>query len=453
LFPFGKNYTKNRKKKMKRTIPNPLLTTICLSLIVALASPISKAAQEPTQIDFSKITLDSLAPVKSDFSFPRAENIPAFDIKKGQKLVEAMPVAMLQAIGTKSYSPREIATLVGIAPKDLEQGQLGNLKYLESLKIKDLVSAIPGLADIKAGAVPGLGGYGSLTLGDIAKDPIIGNAALPAEVLAAATPKDLPGLMDTKYFDIPGIEKVPVADLTGMAQLPIDKSLNITVGVPGNLHIVKLDRVATKETRIGSHRNDKVVTGSDIKSNFPCDKDKECNYGELQSALFKGISPINGSKVLEGKSNMVEGGHGFLKPINGGKEPSNLEVPYISINGFSAGVSLENINQRQGTADQFLNLRFGFYILGTKHATPRFISIPIGTLQEGKGNILLPAVLAVSSQIPANSETSVTSAPVLQSQPLNTEPVSQPTSVLPDSARNARPGSAVISNPSNPALL
>jgi hypothetical protein len=445
---------------MKTKASKILSKTIYLPLVAILSAPFSLAAQQPTQVDFSKIALDSLPPVKSDFSFPGAGDIPAFEVKKGQALVDAMPTAMLKAIGTKNYSPREIASVVGLKPEDLEQGQLSNLKYLESLKIKDIVSAVPGLADIKAGAVPGLGGYGSLTLGDMAKDPIIGNSALSPEVLKAATPKDLPGLMDTKYFDIPGIEKVPVADLTGMAQLPIDKSLNITVGAPGqNLQIVKLDRVATKETKIGSHNNDKVATGSDVDPNFSCSKTKQCNYGELQS-LVKGKIPINGSKALEGKSNMVEGGHGFLKPVNGAKEPSNLEVPYISINGFSAGVSLENINQRQGTADQFLNLRFGFYILGTKHATPRFISVPIGTLQEGKGNMLLPAVLAVKQSAPQspvsiNQQNLVATKPGLQlPQTANetTQPIPKPAEASTNSDRAARFGSAVISNPTNPAL-
>ncbi len=446
---------------MKTKASKFLSRTAYLPFVAILAAPYSLAAQEPTQVDFSKITLDSLPPVKSDFSFPGAGDIPAFEVKKGQQLVEAMPTALLKAIGTKNYSPREIASVVGLKPEDLEQGQLGNLKYLESLKIKDIVSAVPGLADIKAGEVPGLGSYGSLTLGDIAKDPIIGNSALPPEVLKTATPKDLPGLMDTKYFDIPGIEKVPAADLTGLAQLPIDKSLNITMGVPGqNLQIVKLDRVATKETRIGNHSKDKVATGSDIDPNFSCSKTKQCNYGELQS-LVKGKFSANGSKALEGKSNMAEGGHGFLKPVNGGKEPSNLEVPYISINGFSAGISLENINQRQGTADQFLNLRFGFYILGTKHATPRFISVPIGTLREGKGNMLLPAVLAVKQPAPqspvsANQQNPVATKPSLQlSQTANktTEPNAQPVNASLSSDRVSRPGSAIISNPTNPALL
>jgi hypothetical protein len=438
-----------------------LSKTIYLPIVAILATPFSLAAQEPTQVDFSKIALDSLPPVKSDFSFPGAGDIPAFEVKKGQTLVESLPTAMLKAIGTKNYSPREIASVVGLKPEDLEQGQLGNLKYLESLKIKNIVSAVPGLADIKATAVPGLSGYSSLTLGDMAKDPIIGNATLPPEVLKAATPKDLPGLMDTKYFDIPGIEKVPISDLTGMAQLPIDKSLNITVGTPGqNLQIVKLDRVATKETKIGNHRNDKVATGSDIDPNFSCSKTKQCNYGELQS-LVRGKLPVNGSKALEGKSNMAEGGHGLLKFVNGGKEPSNLEVPYISINGFSAGVSLENINQRRGTADQVLNLRFGFYVLGTKHATPRFISVPIGTLREGKGNMLLPAVLAVKQSVPqtpasVNQQNPVATEPGLQlSQTANetTEPISEPASAPTNDDRSPRFGSAVISNPSNPALL
>ena len=445
---------------MKTKASKFLLKTVSLPLIAILASPLSLAAQEPTQVDFSKITLDSLPPVKSDFSFPGAGDIPAFEVKKGQQLVETMPTAMLKAIGTKNYSPREIASVVGLKPEDLEQGQLGNLKYLESLKIKDIVSAVPGLADIKAGTVPGLGSYGALTLGDMAKDPIIGNSALPPEVLKAATPKDLPGLMDTKYFDIPGIEKVPAADLTGLAQLPIDKSLNITMVTPGqNLQVVKLDRVATKETKIGSHRNDKVATGSDIDLNFSCSKTKECNYGELQS-LVKGKLPVNGSKALEGRSNMAEGGHGFLKPVNGGKEPSNLEVPYISINGFSAGISLENINQRQGTADQFLNLRFGFYVLGTKHATPRFISVPIGTLQEGKGNMLLPAVLAVKQSAPQsristsqpNSGIGKPSSPLSISKDETAKPTVEPTIVAPADDRVTRFGSAIISNPTNPAL-
>jgi hypothetical protein len=446
---------------MKKKISNSL-ALIYLSFITIFAAPLTFAAQEPAQIDFSKISLDTLPPASSDFSFPATANIPAFEVKKGQRLVDTMPTGLLQAIKTKNYSPREIASIVGLKPEDLEQGQLGNLKYLKTLTIKNIVTAIPGLSNVKAESVPGLGGYGSTTFGDLAKDKTIGNSVLPPEVLKAATPKDLPGLMDTQYFDFKGIEKVPVADLTGIPQLPIDKSLNITIGTPGqNLQLVKLDRVAIRETNIGNHPQDKVASGSDIKPNSACTKTKECSYGELQSTIIKGKNfSVNGSKALEGKSNMVEGGRGLLKPVNGGQEPSNLEVPYISVNGFSAGISLENINQRQGTAEQVLNLRFGFYIFGTPHATPRFIPIPIGTLKEGRGDMLLPVAIAITrSATPKtvpneNQQNQVVGMDAPQPPPIANNPI--PSTLNPAEALNkervTRFGSAVISNPSNPAL-
>jgi hypothetical protein len=444
---------------MKKKPANLYLLKFYLSLVAIFATPITLAAQEPTQIDFSKLSLNALPPVSSDFSFPGAGNIPAFEVKKGQKLINTMPTALLQAIGTKNYTPREIAPIVGLKPEDLEQSPIANLKYIKSLTIENIVTAIPTLSALKAESVPGFDKYGSTTLGDLAKDQSIGNSTLPPEVLQAATPKDLPGLMDTKYFDFPGIEKVPVADLTGIAQLPIDKSLNITIGVPGqNLVPVKLDRVAIKETKIGSHPQDKVASGSDIKPNFTCTKTKECSYGEFQSVI-KGKIPVNGSKALEGKSNMVEGGRGLLKLVNGGQEPSNLEVPYISINGFSAGLSLENINQRLGTAEQVLNLRFGFYIFGTPHATPRFIPIPIGTLKEGRGDILLPAAISIAQSVapttvPTNSENQAVGkpTPLAATIPNNFTPPTPNPAGATDKERVTQFGSAVISNPTNPAL-
>jgi hypothetical protein len=371
-----------------------LLATATL-LVVSLAPVVAAPPATPDVTNALKKTTLGNTPATEDFSYKADERLPElpdFTLKKGAPLSDGLPVGLLKLSGGQSFTPTTAAAAAGVEPSALLEGRLGNLKYLETMPLKDILTANPQLKTVAADSIPGFTAGNGKTLGAIvAEDSAIANSPLPADVLQLAKVSDLPGVADTSYFSYPGIEKQPVSNLFGVSNIGLDKVLAVSnTGKTDGLQLMKFDRLSTAEKNIGKAPRDNVSSGSNKEPNAPCEKD--CAYGELRSTLFKGKNPLNGTKTIMGQK--LKGGEGLLGDIMtsaGVREPAGYEVPYVGIGSCGSKWSINKPEARPGKVQQELHLRICYDSLIGRQATPYFIGpIPLGDASEKGNTALLP---------------------------------------------------------------
>jgi hypothetical protein len=395
------------------------LKYLILSLLLpALALPPALAqTASPKTPDVSaalkKATLGNTLS-QADFNYTANQQlpeIPSFNLKKGQPLADGLPVAFLKLSGGQNFTPAIAAANAGADPSALLNGRLGNLKFLESTSVKDVLIANPQLKGVAADSIPGFasGTSGKTIATVITEDPAIGDAPFSSNVLQAAKVSDLPGISDTAYFSYPGIEKQPVSNLFGVADIGLDKVLSIgNTGKTDGLQLMKLDRLSTAEKSIGKAPRDNVSSGSNKEPNAPCTSN--CSYGELRSTLLKGKNPLNGTKILIGQK--LKGGEGLLGEMTtaaGIREPGGYEVPYIGVGNCGSKLSLENPEAKPGKVQQQLNFRFCYDSIIGRQATPYFLPVPIGTASEKDNTAFLPMKVV----------------PILDDSPIKIEPAKE----------------------------
>lgn len=386
---------------MKFTIP-----ALTLSIAIALCLPVKGETQDLRGISevFKSVTFNSLPVVDSDVNFPgdpKLPDIPKFSWKRGDKLAEVFPIGLLRLVGGTSFTPATAAEALGISKVKLLDGKLGNLKFLAHVSIKDLVRTNPQLKDIKLSLIPGWSVSKHLTLGQIASNPFFNNKSLPTSVLNAAKIKLFPGIADTPYFKYPNIGSLPIDRFFGLADIGFDRVFGIAFQSQfEGLQLIKLDKIATQEADIGKSPRDNVSSGSNKEPYAPCeggqaqvDSQNTCDYVEFQSVLLPGVrdNPLNGTKAVVGQS--LKGGHGLLGQVMtaaGVREPAGYEVPYVGIKKCGSKWSAGNLDPRNGTIVQYLNLRICYQTLFGFQASPYFIPIPIGTGAEKDNTQFLP---------------------------------------------------------------
>lgn len=371
-----------------------LITTTALS--VASFVPVIAAPQATPDVAnaLKKTTLGNTLATE-DFTYKvdsRLPELPSFSLKKGAPLSDGLPVGLLKLSGGQNFTPATAAAAAGVEPSALLEGRLGNLKYLETMPLKDILTANPQLKTVAADSIPGFTAGNGKTLGAlVTEDSAIANSPLPAQVLQLAKVSDLPGVVDTSYFSYPGIEQQPIGNLFGVSNIGIDKALSVNnTGQTDGLQLMKFDRLSTAEKNIGKAPRDNVSSGSNKEPNAPCEKD--CAYGELRSTLFKGKNPLNGTKTIIGQK--LKGGEGLLGDIMtsaGVREPAGYEVPYIGISNCGSKWSIDKAQARPGKVQQELHLRICYDSLIGRQATPYFIGpIPLGNASEKGNTALLP---------------------------------------------------------------
>ena len=303
---------------------------------------------------------------------PAFENISAYELARGdwQGVLDQATQQQLQKI-LAQYP--ELANLPadklfpivgGVVSGDWQSvsrraGKIALEKGLD-LASQELLKAVPKLANAPLGALP----IDGLKIGDIS------------------------GLADKPLGTMPKIANRYLSDLGNFSQTPgtmmaVDSAIIVLTGdVFGRLDISYAGPVETPVTH--------VLTGGTRNQFFlpePC-TEESCKHFEISDVLsgFGGFGNVQGKAWVQGSSQSVPGGKGFLQIVNGGKERTG--VPVWSTDAH-VKLSLEEIdeggNGKPATAQVWMNFQVCVYppFMG-EHCTPHFISMPTPwKVQEG----------------------------------------------------------------------
>ncbi|MGH2415756.1 MAG: peptidoglycan DD-metalloendopeptidase family protein, partial [Microcystaceae cyanobacterium] len=216
-----------------------------------------------------------------------------------------------------------------------QAGEFARQKGLD-LASKELLKAYPQLAQTPLGALP----IDNLTVGDIT------------------------GLADKPLATISKIGNRYLSELGNFSQTPgtmlaVDSAMILLTGdVFGRLDISYAGPTETPVTH--------VLTGGTRNQVFlpePC-TETSCKHFEISDVLsgFGGLGNVQGKAWVEGKSQSVPGGKGFLQVVNGGKERTG--VPVWSTDAH-VKLSLEDIdeggNGKPATAQVWMNFQVCVY--------------------------------------------------------------------------------------------
>ena len=198
---------------------------------------------------------------------------------------------------------------------------------------------------------------------------------------------DIEGLEDTTLEEVPDLENFYISQVGSLSQ---DATSYLSQYEPaiftGDL-FGKLDIAYAGETEFPITHILSGGTRNQIFKPEPC-FEKSCKHFEITDIFnpFGLEGELSGKAWVQGTSQDVPGGKGFLIPVNGGKERTGVSVwsPDSHVK-----LSLENIDEGgngiPASAQIWLNFQFCVYppFLG-EHCTPHFIPVPTPwKVQEG----------------------------------------------------------------------
>ena len=212
--------------------------------------------------------------------------------------------------------------------------------------------------------------------------PEFGNIPLAALPIDRLLVKDLEGLADVRLNRVPNIANKYLSELGNLSQTPgtmlaVDTARILLTGdVFGRLDIPFAGEVETPITYVLSGG-----TKNQIFLAEPC-LEESCKHFEIVEVLsgltgsFNGLGNVQGKAWVQGSSQDVPGGKGFLRWVNNGKERTG--VPVWTTDSH-VKLSLEDIdeggNGESATARIWLDFQICIYppFLG-EHCTPHFLS-------------------------------------------------------------------------------
>jgi hypothetical protein len=358
---------------------NLTLTTIVIALsCYPMPGAVATQPNDLQQLLADKTYGNILAP--QDYSYAD-ENI---NLKKGQPIADGLS---LNASKLKDFSPATALQAAGIN-LDLSKTQLGELKYLAKVSVKDLVEVDTTLKNITAESIGWLN-QGSTTLSEIASAEL-GKLPLPESVLKANNIASFGNIANISYSSFPQADKLPISNFPGLSNVPIAKTVGNITGF--NIRLVTVNKILINETNF----NAKVVSGSDQKPLAKWDKGTPVSGVELLDSVITDKSNLaNGAVAIIGSSQMLPGGN-----IPSPPEPTGLKIP-----GTPFKVSFEKPDAKKGSVQLQLNMQLE-YAFGLK--TSHFIPIPIGIeVTEKSKTTLLPLEVPLPDSIAATKATSI----------------------------------------------
>ncbi len=372
--------------------------------------------------DWMGITLGNLPPISSsgEIAVPGSviKNLgynPSRSWTAGQTADSYM---MLGDFGNsfrlQEFAIKNIGDIVGL---DLSQMSLGDYSFVSWQTAETLTQAIPGLENVPIRRVKplydlfrsyGFGFSRNAKIGQIInrydslKDiPLAGLG----DSLGKYSLDSIPGLAETKIGEYEGWQQSFIDEVAGLNQVPFGlfplAFNNVGFSVLGRADVVfSAAEHGDPKARgyfISGGANGGTARTPKIKPQ-DCEAGKPCSYLELQD-LFGIGDGLHGKRLGSGETQQVEGGFGFLKAINGGKEPTGL-LPF----GSAFKVVMTSANESEGVAE------FGLYfracvetLFAGYHCSPFFIGpIPWFPVKENDPIVILSASSSPKVNIPEN---------------------------------------------------
>ncbi|WP_121969217.1 hypothetical protein [Leptolyngbya sp. BC1307] len=337
--------------------------------------------------DWSQITFRTLPPVSSGGSFsapPEASEAIGYDLSRewqaGQTTDTYLKLGDFQtSLYPQIFNLHTIADLKGL---DLRQVALSSLEMADWQTVNDLTTAIPGLSNLpvrQVGPIAKL--WSDATLGqNLDLSDSIGDALTALPELGQLNLGQLGDrLINFAITDIPGLENIPLQNLQDWENSTIS-------GVPG-LSDVPLAQMPNPIEAVGSLGRVDVVYGpaeqdrtntisGSNQVGFEAACQTDCAHAELTAS-----PTLHGKQWISGKYQEVEGGEGFLKVVNGGKEPTGRH-PF----GDVFKVAVWDTDEASGTISTALFFRIcqrGGLVSPDLGCTPYFLGpVPFLNYQE-----------------------------------------------------------------------
>ena len=341
--------------------------------------------------DWSQLTFANLPPLLSDGAVDIPGDLvsslgydPSRVWQAGQSVVEVLKLGDFQT----SLYPQlfNLQTLAHMGQIDLSQVALSALEMVGWQRVEDLVSAIPGLGNLRLDQVPpldalisaalpmsslqGLSGN-DLTLSNLLSEfPDLGQLSLGqlGSQLNGFALSDIPGLTGISLQNFRDWGNSTIGGVPGLASVPLDQMPNPLSGAGA---IGQIDMV------YGQAETQRQATISGSKQagfQVPCEE--SCAHVE-----FAGTPGLHGKQWISGQVQQVPGGEGFLSFVNGGQEPTGRH-PF----GEAFKVALWDVDESSGTVSTALFFRMcqrGGFFTPDLGCTPYFIGpVPFMTYQE-----------------------------------------------------------------------
>lgn len=392
--------------------------------------------------DWSQLTFTNLPPLLSGGAVDIPGEItrslgydPSRIWQAGQSVAEVLKLGDFQT----SLYPQlfNLQTLSRFAQLDLNQVALGALELVGWQRVEDLVSAIPGLGNLRLDQVPpldalisgvlpvsslqGLNGN-DLTLSNLlAEFPDLGQLSLGqlGSQLNVFALTDIPGLTGISLQNFRDWGNSTIGGVPGLASVPLDQMPNPLsgAGAIGQIDMVYGQAETQRQTTISGSKQ----AGFQV----PCAD--SCAHVE-----FAGTPGLHGKQWISGQVQQVPGGEGFLSFVNGGQEPTGRH-PF----GDAFKVALWDVDESFGTVSTALFFRMcqrGGFLTPDLGCTPYFIGpVPFMTYRET--DFMLVGALEGGSGGQAAS-----SLPKLSASPgALTQSISQNDQSLADDLNNLQP--------------
>lgn len=348
--------------------------------------------------DWSQVTFGNLKFSGSGSVEMPAPEIPIPGLKTSQQWVDGQSVSEVMELGdfegTFGIENMDLQSIADIAGVDLGDLPLSTFETLQWQTLKDLVSAIPGLADLPIDSVPVLSDFvtnvtGNVLSGSIASvlesNPALDSAQLGKYIsLDNYSLSSIPELQNTPLNQFSNWQSTTINGVPGLADVPFNNFAGVPVPDFSFIGMVDVPLNANEKNRFRS------ISGSTQEGfNVPCSS--PCAHIELS-----GDGNLTGAQWISGKDQEVKGGFGFLKVIHGGKEPTGRH-PYGP--GFKQVITEvnEQNNPAIKTVMYFRKCHRGIPDLG---CTPYFLGpISFANYKE-KDQILLGVPLTIPSGKP-----------------------------------------------------
>ncbi|PSR19307.1 hypothetical protein C8255_02805 [filamentous cyanobacterium CCP3] len=341
--------------------------------------------------DWSQLTFSNLPPLLSSGAVEILGDLvsslgydPSRIWQAGQSVAEVLKLGDFQT----SLYPQlfNLQTLAQMGQIDLSQVALSALEMVGWQRVEDLVSAIPGLGNLRLDQVPpletlisevlpassiqGLDGN-DLTLSSLLTEfPDLGqlNLGQLSEQLNSFALTDIPGLTGISLQNFRDWGNSTIGGVPGLASVPLDQMPNPLsgVGAIGQIDMVYGQAETQRQTTISGSKQ----AGFQV----PCEE--SCAHVE-----FAGIPGLHGKQWISGQVQQVPGGEGFLSFVNGGQEPTGRH-PF----GDAFKVALWDVDESSGTVSTALFFRMcqrGGFLTPDLGCTPYFIGpVPFMTYKE-----------------------------------------------------------------------
>ena len=362
--------------------------------------------------DWSKVTFNSFPPIEEQGKIelkPNFVKILGYDPSRiwqvGTSIDQILMLGDVRdAFHLEVFNLKDISNLTGLAMQNLNLQDFGLVDWQTP---KSLIKAIPQLGSLSLDRVAPIkdlwrlfGGSSSGSIGQIVRrNPTFGNLPLGRLNLRGYSLQSIPGLAQTAIGNFSGWQQSFVANVPGLSSVPFsDFPLPL---VNGGISVAMTDIVWSDAERGDSNiPRELYISGTVNKDDktvpVACETAEPCAYIELSDPAGTNGSK-HGKRWVSGKSQKVKGGFGPLKIINGGWEPTGIEVyPKAPFK-----VVLTNVDETTGTAKSALYFHACASISFRRSCTPRFIGpIPWFSTRE-KGLVIVAAAANPNVNIPS----------------------------------------------------